>query len=94
MRRNRLAVESLPISYFLECESSTSKANGDFVWFQFFLEVLLRLKRKSNAMDEIVESCKSAYQNDPIELRRIEEFRKTYCEADAIKWYTLEGQGI
>ncbi len=82
------AREILPIGFFFRSESSSSQLNGDFVWFQFFIEILLRMQRTPNAMQDLVDACLSAYKDNSTQQRLINEFQTEYDKTDVIKWYT------
>ena len=60
------------------------------MWFQLFIEVLLRMHHKSNTRQELIDICKQNYQNNSEELAIINEFDKTYKTENAIWWYTRE----
>jgi tetratricopeptide (TPR) repeat protein len=60
------------------------------MWFQLFIEALLRMHHKSNTRQELIDVCKQHYQNNLEELNIINEFEKTYKSQDAIWWYTRE----
>ena len=36
----------------------------------------------------MIEMCQTNYQNSPSDLKKIDEFERTYRSQDAIKWYT------
>ena len=69
---------------------SLESRNAIFMWFQLFIEVLLRMHHKSNTRQELVDLCKQHYQDNPEELAIINEFDKTYKAENAIWWYTRE----
>jgi tetratricopeptide (TPR) repeat protein len=60
------------------------------MWFQLFIEVLLRMHHKSNTRQELIDICKQHYQNNAEEMAIINEFEKTYKAENAIWWYTRE----
>ncbi len=84
----RQAHEILPLSFFFRSESTSSRLNADFVWFQFYIEILVRMKRTPAAMQDLVEICLSAYEDNNTQQQLIREFQEKYHKTDAIKWYT------
>jgi hypothetical protein len=64
--------------------------NGPFLAFQLLVDMMLRLDQNKFARNELLQVCRQFYANDPIELRKIDEFECTYDPRDAIKWYTID----
>ncbi|CAF1385000.1 unnamed protein product, partial [Didymodactylos carnosus] len=65
--------------------------NGIFMWFQLFIEVLLRMPHiKEVTKDELVKLCKEIYVDNNAELVKITELNDTYVPPKAIWWYTRE----
>lgn len=69
---------------------SLESRNAMFMWFQLFIEVLLRMHHKSNTRQELIDICKQYYENNSEQLTIINEFDKTYKKENAIWWYTRE----
>ena len=67
-----------------------SKENKQFIAFQLLLDMILRLEPTEYAKRELLEFSRSKYQNDPIELRKIDDFEENYRSEDAAKWYTRD----
>jgi hypothetical protein len=67
-----------------------SKENKQFIAFQLLLDILLRLEPTQYAKDELIQFSRSKYQDDPIELRKINEFNNEYHSDDAMKWFTKD----
>lgn len=61
-----------------------------FLAFQLLIDIMLRLDRTEFARDELIEVCQEKYSNNPIELKRIVDFKNTYDCTDAVKWYTTD----
>ena len=61
-----------------------------FMWFQLFIDVLIRMQQKSNDIENIVEVCKNIYQNNVQEMGVINEFERMYRSEDGIRWYTRD----
>jgi tetratricopeptide (TPR) repeat protein len=78
-------------SIYNRSESSSTKLNGNFLWFQLFIEVLLRITYTvKTAKEELVNLFNKTYCNNIIEQRKINEFDKDYECDQAIKWYTKD----
>jgi tetratricopeptide (TPR) repeat protein len=60
------------------------------MWFQLFIEVLLRMHHKSSDRKELLDLCKKDYEGNQQEMSIIDEFEKNYKPEDAIWWYTRE----
>ncbi|CAF1357192.1 unnamed protein product [Rotaria sordida] len=69
---------------------SLESRNAMFMWFQLFIEVLLRMHHTSNARQELIDICKKNYRENSLELSIINEFESTYKSENAIWWYTRE----
>jgi hypothetical protein len=67
-----------------------SKENKQFIAFQLLVDLILRLEQNNYAKQELIEICRSKYQHDPIELKKINDFGKNYRSEDAAKWYTKD----
>lgn len=78
-------------SIYNRSESSSTKLNGNFLWFQLLIEILLRLSFTiAVAKKELVNVFKEAYYNDEAEKQKINEFDRDYLPDHAIKWYTKD----
>ncbi len=64
--------------------------NAIFMWFQLFIEVLLRMHHKSTDRKELIDICKKNYKGNKKEMAIIDEFEKDYKGDNAIWWYTRE----
>jgi tetratricopeptide (TPR) repeat protein len=60
------------------------------MWFQLFIEVLLRMHHKSTDRKELIDICKKNYKGNKQEMSIIEDFEKNYKANNAIWWYTRE----
>ena len=58
------------------------------MWFQLFIEVLLRMHHKSSDRKELTDICKKAYAGNPEQIAIIDEFENNYNPEKAIWWYT------
>ncbi|CAF4259433.1 unnamed protein product, partial [Adineta steineri] len=71
------------------CDSMESR-NASFLWFQLFIEVLLRMHHKVSDRQEMISVCKRQYANDTEALQMIDEFEKNYSLDKVIWWYTRD----
>ncbi|CAF0817847.1 unnamed protein product [Rotaria sordida] len=78
------------ISVITSGSQSLQARNAIFMWFQLFIEVLLRMHHKSNDRKEILDICKKSYKGNKQEMKIIDEFEKSYKAENAIWWYTRE----
>ncbi|CAF1111946.1 unnamed protein product [Adineta ricciae] len=69
---------------------SLQTRNAIFMWFQLFIEVLLRMHHKSIDRQELIDICKESYKGNQKEIEIIGEFEKNYKPENAIWWYTRE----
>ncbi len=69
---------------------SLQARNAIFMWFQLFIEVLLRMHHKSTDRKELLDICKKNYKGNYQEMEIINEFEKKYKPENAIWWYTRE----
>ncbi|CAF1107115.1 unnamed protein product [Adineta steineri] len=91
--KSLLNTSPLPISIFhRESNQKTirdlSKESARFLWLQLLIDILLRTPCNDQAKEEMLDECRTFYQDDNTELRKIEEFAKTYKSTEAIKYYT------
>ncbi|CAF4796999.1 unnamed protein product, partial [Rotaria sp. Silwood1] len=78
------------ISIITSSSQSLQVRNAIFLWFQLFIEVLLRMHHKSNDRKELLNICKLSYKDNVKEIKTIDEFEKNYKAENAIWWYTRE----
>jgi len=67
-----------------------SKENKQFIAFQVFLDIILRLDQTSYAKAELLEFCRSKYHDKPKQLKEIDDFDRDYQSENAAKWYTKD----
>ena len=67
-----------------------SKKSGEFLWFQLFNHVILRLPRNQQAKQQMIEVCRQYYRGHTKQLRLIDEFESDYRPEEAIRWYTKQ----
>ncbi|CAF3577351.1 unnamed protein product [Rotaria sp. Silwood1] len=67
-----------------------SKESAEFLWFQIFKDVILRLPRDNHAKQQMIEFCQHYYRGNEKELKFIHEFEYDYKSNMAIEWYTKE----
>lgn len=63
---------------------------ANYMWFQLLIEILLRLPPAATAKRDMIEDCLKVYQDDPVEMRKIDEFDQNYTADSAIQWYTRD----
>jgi tetratricopeptide (TPR) repeat protein len=78
------------ISVISSGTQSLQARNAIFMWFQLFIEVLLRMHHKSSDRKELIDICKNSYKGNYEEMGIIDEFEKDYKPENAIWWYTHE----
>ncbi|CAF3751291.1 unnamed protein product [Rotaria sordida] len=66
-------------------QNSSTELNGDFLWSQICIEVLLRMKCRDNEREELINLCKQIYDGNKSELQNIEKFKQTYTPETAIR---------
>ena len=69
----------MPMSFFKTHEKThqnLEKENGNFIWFQLFIEILLRLRQSDvdNSLNEFVTMCNKQYMHNERQLKKIEDF--------------------
>ncbi|CAF1373980.1 unnamed protein product, partial [Didymodactylos carnosus] len=80
-----------PLSVFNRTEKTCvdlKTENSIFMWFELFIEILIRMKHTETSRKELVDICKINYEGNHIQLDIIEEFDRTYTPSKAIEWYT------
>ncbi|CAF3948275.1 unnamed protein product [Rotaria sp. Silwood2] len=87
--RNKVE-DGASISVITSGSQSLQVRNAIFMWFQLFIEVLLRMHHKSNDRKELLDICKKSYKGNQQEMKIIDEFEKNYKSENAIWWYTRE----
>ncbi|CAF3858243.1 unnamed protein product, partial [Rotaria sordida] len=80
-------------TYFTPNDRSTKSLeneNGDFIWFQLFIETLLRMSNAAlhPSRKEFIEFIRQQYHGDVTKLRIIDELESTYEANQAVWWYT------
>jgi tetratricopeptide (TPR) repeat protein len=82
--------EGASIAVISHSSKSLQAHNAIFMWFQLFIEVLLRMHHKSTDRRELIDICKKNYKGNKQEIMIIDEFEKKYKADNAIWWYTRE----
>ncbi|CAF3605598.1 unnamed protein product [Rotaria socialis] len=91
-------VMSLPMNIYdvnavgssLAKENSSTSLNGNFLWFQLFIEVFLRMEHTATDFLELVNFCKEIYMDNTSQLEVINEFQQNYTYTRAVFWYSRE----
>lgn len=80
-------------NFFDQQQKSTrdlSRESAEFLWFQLFRDVILRLPRNEHAKQRMLDMCRQYYYGNPTEEKLIEEFELQYRSSEAIQWYSRE----
>jgi hypothetical protein len=70
---------------------SIQDLDGDaqvFIFYQFLIEILLRLPKTSAIEEQFISFCKEKTNDNSAQQQIFEEFIKSYKSDDAISWYT------
>lgn len=85
--------EPLPISIFNPNSNhgqSTSEVNGQFLHSQLLIDALLRMKPTKTDKNELITVCRKEYEDNPLELKILDEFENEYVSNRSLWWYTRE----
>ncbi|CAF1353303.1 unnamed protein product [Didymodactylos carnosus] len=89
--REQIEVSTMPIAIFNEkTHTNVDSENGNFMWLQLLIEVLLRMDQKENEQEELLQICEKTHADDQDQLQNIDEFRKFYSSNTALRWYTRQ----
>ncbi|UJR38789.1 hypothetical protein I4U23_031454 [Adineta vaga] len=61
---------------------------GPFLWCHVFKIMIMAMPKTLDALQEMIDECRSYYEGNPNELNNIDKFERTYQSKDAINWYT------
>jgi tetratricopeptide (TPR) repeat protein len=67
-----------------------SKQSAEFLWFQLFNHVILRLPRNQQAKQQMIDMCRQYYHGHTKQLGLIDQFEREYRPEDAIRWYSKQ----
>ncbi|CAF2781795.1 unnamed protein product [Rotaria sp. Silwood2] len=62
-----------------------SKQASDLLWFQLYHDVVFQLTHDEEAKKEMIDACRSYYQDNIKELEVIEKFKNEYRSHDALQ---------
>jgi tetratricopeptide (TPR) repeat protein len=85
--------QTLAFSLFDQKQKSLkdlSKESASFIINQMLIYVLRQMPQDKQSKIEMLSMCRNYYQNNKHELKKIEEFKKSYNREKAIEWYTKE----
>jgi hypothetical protein len=51
-------------------------------------ELIVNLPNANEAKEDFLNFCRSSYKDNPVYIKKIEDFERTYDESDAVRWYT------
>ncbi|CAF0828725.1 unnamed protein product [Didymodactylos carnosus] len=94
--RSKIEDTNVSISIFTrldnakDAQQNLQSKKAVFLWFQLFIEVLLRMHHKSSAKTEMIAICKKYYQGNTDEEKLIQEFEQNYKPENSVWWYTKE----
>ncbi|CAF2957651.1 unnamed protein product [Rotaria sp. Silwood2] len=87
--------DALPLTIFkpsAKTHLNLTNENSKFIWFQLFIEVLIRMKddnlRKS--IEDIIFVCDRNYRNNSVEEKILQQLEEAYTSVNAVWWYTGE----
>ncbi|CAF1113254.1 unnamed protein product [Didymodactylos carnosus] len=84
---DREQVEDLSsINIYDQTHKSLSNETGSFMWFQLFIEALIRMENKNADHEELAKLLRKNYDEHSV----INEFESTYCSKKAVWWYTRD----
>lgn len=63
---------------------------ASYQWNQLLLNALQKLSQNDESKQDILSECKAQYHDDQSELKKIEQFEKTYQPQLAVWWYTQD----
>lgn len=67
-----------------------SKQSAEFLWFQLFHHIIVRLSGSQQAKEHMLKVCRHYYRGNKQELKLIDEFEQQYTPQDAIRWYSKQ----
>lgn len=67
-----------------------SEEEAEFLWFQMFKDVILRMSRDNHAQQQLTQFCSHYYRGSKKELGFINEFVGDYTSDKSIYWYTRQ----
>lgn len=67
-----------------------SKESAEFLWFQLFKDVTLRMLQNEHAKQELIQFCREFYRGNQKEYSYIDEFERAYQSDKSIYWYTRQ----
>ena len=67
-----------------------SKESAEFLWYQLFKDVILRLPHNQEAKQQMLDMCRHYYRGNQSQLKMINEFERDYQSKEAVRWYTKQ----
>ena len=92
---HQLDEQNMPMTFYQTSErthKNLARENGNFIWFQLFIETLLRLRTVdvTGSMEEFVQMCHEQYWNNDRQRTTIDNFRGDYDPEHCLWWYSRE----
>ncbi|CAF3409601.1 unnamed protein product [Rotaria socialis] len=71
-------------------EQSSIELNGQFLYSQLLIDVLMQIKPNEKDKRELITLCRKSYKDNEKELDNVNRFDREYCPSQAITWYTSD----
>lgn len=71
-------------------EAAQNTRNAKFLWFQLFIDVLIRMQHRARDRDDLIEYCRNSDSLNQNDLNIVENFEDAYTAERAIWWYSLQ----
>ena len=71
-------------------DQTSIELNGQFVYSQLLIDLLLQLKPDEKDKRELIGLCRKLYEDNQTELVHINRFDQEYCSSESITWYTMD----
>ena len=81
------------LSSFDQYQQSTkdlTKQSEEFLWFQLFKYIVLRLPRNEQAKHDMIDTCRRYYTGNTTILKSVDQFERDYRSENAVLWYTKD----
>ena len=69
-------------------ESSSNKLDGNLLWAQLLLDILLGMKPRLTDKDEFIARFRQRFAEEPQNLESLKEFQATYERETVFEWYS------
>ncbi|CAF0944753.1 unnamed protein product [Didymodactylos carnosus] len=79
---------TIPLSFYNRSVQSSTSLNDLFMWFQVFIDVLLRMEHPETGREKLLGLCRKLYDGNLSETAILDQFETNYQSEMAIWWYT------